>query len=141
MSAWLFFYFSNNWRTRKGGALSRKEQFQSIVNDWCVSWTVWVLLRNKKTKIAINSHKRPHFLQKERICVHFKFDFYKKNYYNHYSLRPKLYVVLGKNICPKLYYVALQYQWHINAIFPIITLTIYYSLFFQSFIYLSHIIY
>jgi len=44
-----------------------------------------------------------------------------------YSLRPKLYVALGKKNCPKLY-VALQYQCNINVTFPIITLTIYYSL-------------
>jgi len=46
-----------------------------------------------------------------------------------HSLRPKLYVALGKKICPKLY-VALQYQYNINVTFPIITLIIYYSLFF-----------
>jgi len=46
-----------------------------------------------------------------------------------YSLRPKLYVALGEKICPKLY-VGLQYQCNINVIFPIITLIIYYSLFF-----------
>ena len=40
-----------------------------------------------------------------------------------YSLRPKLYVVLGNNICPKLY-VALQYQCNINVTFPIITLVL-----------------
>ena len=48
---------------------------------------------------------------------------------NIYSLRPKLYVVLGEKICPKLY-VALQYQCNINVTFSIITLIIYYSLFF-----------
>ena len=51
---------------------------------------------------------------------------------NLYSLRPKLYVALGKKIYLKLY-VVLQYQCNINVIFPIITLTIYYSLFFQFF--------
>jgi len=47
----------------------------------------------------------------------------------YYSLRPKLYVALGEKICLKLY-VALQYQCNINVTFPIITLIIYYSLFF-----------
>jgi len=56
-----------------------------------------------------------------------------------YSLRLKLYVVLEKKICPKLY-VALHYQCNINVTFPIITLTIYYSLFFQLF-YLSFLYY
>ena len=47
-------------------------------------------------------------------------------------MRPKLYVVLGKKIVLNLY-VVLQYQCNINVTFPIITLTIYYSLFFQFF--------
>ena len=41
-----------------------------------------------------------------------------------YSFRPKLYVVLGKKNCLKLY-VVLLYQCNINVTFPIITLTIY----------------
>jgi len=54
---------------------------------------------------------------------------------NLYSLRPKLYVALGKKNCPKLF-VVLQYQCNINVIFLIITLTIYYYFFFQfSFIF------
>ena len=52
----------------------------------------------------------------------------------YYSLRPKLYVALRKNICPK-FYVALQYQCNLNVTFPIITLTIYYSLSLLSFIF------
>ena len=35
-------------------------------------------------------------------------------------------------ICPKLY-VVLRYQCNVNVTFPIITLTIYYSFFFQFF--------
>jgi len=46
----------------------------------------------------------------------------------YYNLHPKLYVALGSKL-----YVALQYQCNINVTFPIITLTIYYSLFFQFF--------
>jgi len=49
-----------------------------------------------------------------------------------YYFRPKLYVTLGKKNCPTLY-VALQYQCNINVTFPIITLSIYYPLFFQFF--------
>jgi len=52
--------------------------------------------------------------------------------HKNYFLRPKLYVALGKIICPKLY-VVLQYQYNINVTFSIITLAIYYSLFFQFF--------
>jgi len=46
-----------------------------------------------------------------------------------YSLRPKLYIILGrKKNCLKLY-VALRYQYNINVTFSIITLTIYYFFF------------
>jgi len=68
------------------------------------------------------------------MCMLLYLLFHLKQYleYMSYSLRPKLYVALERKICLKLY-VALQYQCNINVDFPIITLTIYYSLFFQFF--------